>query len=283
MTLSDIVERVPDPQPWAEGDNIPWHEPGFSRRMLREHLSQAHDAASRRLEIIDRHVRWIHGDLLQGQPTRILDLGCGPGLYAQRYARLGHECVGIDYSPASIDYARQQAAGADLACTYVQADIREAAYGRDFGLVTLIFGELNVFCPQDARLILAKAHEALVADGLLLLEPHTFAAVQKLGLESASWYSSPGGLFLERPHLCLQEGLWAEAGHTATIRYFVVDAASGQVTRYAQTMQAYSDDEYRALLRECGFGDVEFVASLSGGSDVMDELFAIVARKQPKG
>ena len=27
------------PEPWDEGDNIPWNEPGFSRRMLREHLT----------------------------------------------------------------------------------------------------------------------------------------------------------------------------------------------------------------------------------------------------
>jgi SAM-dependent methyltransferase len=281
MTLSDIVERLPDPQPWSEGDNIPWYEPGFSRRMLREHLSQAHDAASRRLEIIDRHVGWIHNGLLRGRPTRILDLGCGPGLYAQRLARLGHACVGIDYSPASIAYARQSAAEGELSCTYVQGDIREVDYGRDFGLAMLIFGELNVFSRHDARLILAKARVALAPGGLLLLEPHTFAAIQQRGLEPAFWYSSPGGLFSERPHLCLQEGLWAEAGCTATIRYYVVDAASGGVTRYAQTMQAYSDDEYRALLQACGFRDVVFGASLTGAKGPADgEFFAAVARKE---
>ena len=46
-SLTDLVHRAPIPLPWAEGDNIPWHDPEFSQRMLREHLSQAHDAASR--------------------------------------------------------------------------------------------------------------------------------------------------------------------------------------------------------------------------------------------
>jgi len=48
-----------DPAPWSEGDNIPWNEPGFSQRMLKEHLSQAHDLANHRFETIDRHVAWI--------------------------------------------------------------------------------------------------------------------------------------------------------------------------------------------------------------------------------
>ena len=58
--------------------------------MLQEHLSQEHDAASRRAPIIDRHVHWIHAALLSSHPTAILDLACGPGLYSSRLARLGH-------------------------------------------------------------------------------------------------------------------------------------------------------------------------------------------------
>ena len=54
MNLLDLIHRASPPAPWAEGDKIPWNDPDFSRRMLREHLSQAHDAASRR---IDHHRR----------------------------------------------------------------------------------------------------------------------------------------------------------------------------------------------------------------------------------
>lgn len=107
--------------------------------MLKEHLSQAHDAASRRFEIIDEHVEWIHNQVLRGNPTRILDLGCGPGLYTGRLARLSHCCVGIDFSPASIAYAREQAEEAGLECTYLEQDIRTANYGAEYGLVMLIF------------------------------------------------------------------------------------------------------------------------------------------------
>ena len=106
MELSELIYRNPVPEPWSEGEKIPWNDPAFSQRMLEEHLSQAHDLASRRFEKIDQHVRWIHDYLLDG-PTRILDLGCGPGFYTNRLVKLGHSAVGIDYSPASIAYARQ--------------------------------------------------------------------------------------------------------------------------------------------------------------------------------
>ncbi len=109
MELIELIRRPRTPEPWAEGEKIPWSDPGFSQRMLNEHLSQAHDAASRRFEIIDQQVEWIHHQVLKGKPGRVLDLGCGPGLYTSRLAKLGHACTGIDFSPASIAYARQQA------------------------------------------------------------------------------------------------------------------------------------------------------------------------------
>ena len=87
MNLLDVINRTDIPAPWSEGEKIPWDDPAFSERMLREHLSQEHDAASRRFEKIDAHVDWIHHELLSGRATRILDLGCGPGLYASRLAR----------------------------------------------------------------------------------------------------------------------------------------------------------------------------------------------------
>ncbi|MEZ4569909.1 MAG: hypothetical protein R2849_06205 [Thermomicrobiales bacterium] len=54
--MFDIVSRDPNPEPWTEVSKIPWDDPDFSSRMLREHLSQDHDAASRRISMIDRHV-----------------------------------------------------------------------------------------------------------------------------------------------------------------------------------------------------------------------------------
>jgi SAM-dependent methyltransferase len=280
MDLMDIIHRQAVPGPWAEGEKIPWNDPAFSQRMLLEHLSQEHDAASRRFETIDEQVEWIHRTVLSGQPTRILDLGCGPGLYTSRLARLGHDCVGIDFSPASIDYAREAARLQGLPCTYVREDIRAADYGHGYGLAMLIFGELNVFRPAEAQSVLTKACQALVDGGRLLLEVHTFAAVQALCDAPRSWYSSEGGLFLDRPHLGLLETFWDGDVNVATERYFIVAGLTGDVTRHAASTQAYSDELYRSLLRESGFGEVAFHPSLRG---VVDEsqrgLFVIVAER----
>jgi SAM-dependent methyltransferase len=281
LNLMDIIHRQPVPKPWAEGEKIPWNEPEFSKRMLHEHLSQAHDAASRRFEIIDKHVDWIHHQVLKGNPARILDLGCGPGLYANRLARLGHHCVGIDFSPASIAYAREQAEEAGLDCKYFHQDIRQADFGEGFGLVMSIFGELNVFLPAEAKGILANAWRALVPDGFLLLEPHTFTKVAEIGGEPHSWYSAEKGLFSDEPHLFLQENFWDAKNKAAIQRYYVIDAATGGVTFNSSTMQAYTNEDYRLLLAECGFTDAVFYPSLGGSAGSPEGgLIAILSRKR---
>jgi SAM-dependent methyltransferase len=286
MNLLDIVNRQSVPEPWSEGDNIPWHEEKFSARMLNEHLSQDHDAASRRFEIVDKFVDWVHHSVLSGKPTKILDLGCGPGLYSNRLAQLGHTCVGIDYSPASIAYAKQQAKNQELDCTYLHQDLRIAEYGEGFSLVILIYGEFNVFRSDDARNILQKTHHALAPDGLLLLEPHTFEIVRKFGETPSSWEAISMGLFSDKPHLVLNESIWNAESKTASRRHFIIDAASGDATRYAQTLQAYTDEEYRAFLLECGFDNIKFYSSSCESipnSQSQEEFFFIVSQKQNTG
>lgn len=279
LHLLDIVNRVAFPEAWTEGDNIPWNDPGFSERMLREHLSQDHDAASRRYAIIDEHVLWLHRAVLGSQPTKILDLGCGPGFYTTRLARLGHTCVGIDYAPASIAYARACAAEEGLACTFIESDMRTADFGQGYGLVMLVFGEFNVFKPADARRLLIKARAALAPEGFLVLEPHVFAAIENLRHEKRFWYTAHEGLFSATPHLVLTESFWDATECTGTRRFYVVEATTGAVTRYAHSFQAYTEEEYRALLHECGFAQVTFFPSL-GGKPIsgQEDYCVIVAR-----
>jgi SAM-dependent methyltransferase len=280
MNLSDIIHRVSPPEPWVEGDKIPWHDPDFSRRMLREHLSQAHDAASRRSTIIDEHVDWIQRVVLNNQVSRVLDLGCGPGLYSSRLAQRGHTCVGIDFSPASIKYAREVAHSQQLACDYHLDDVRHADYGTGYDLVMFIFGEPNVFRPEELQHILSKAYAALNDGGHILLEVHTLEVVQRLGHQRATWYSLEQGLFSDRPHLVLFESFWNEAQSVAIERFYIVDAETSEVTPHSSSMQAYTDDQYRYALQIAGFMDITFYPSLIGQLDERQpDLIAIAASK----
>lgn len=121
MNISDMVNGFHPLKLSCDDSKIPWNDPAFSQRMLENHLSQEHDWASRRFSVIEQQVAWITSQLPMG--ARILDLSCGPGFYTHRLAQQGFHCTGVDFSPASITYARQQAQVAGLNIDYLQQDV----------------------------------------------------------------------------------------------------------------------------------------------------------------
>ena len=275
-SLLNIINRNKLPGNWVEGDKIPWDDPAFSERMLHEHLTQDHNAASRRTEIIDAHISWLTANIFTDDSMSILDLACGPGLYTSRLAALGHVCTGIDFSPASINYAKHHATENE---TYIHGDLRTTDFGTGFDAGMLIFGEFNVFQKSEAAHILEKAHHALKPSGILVLEPHTYAAVEALGNRPARWYSSSYGLFSEGPHIVLMEYFWDSEAHVATIRHYVIDIDSQNTERHTFSVQAYTNDDYAELLETCGFTGIEFHPSLRGNPDEEPEFLVIMANK----
>ncbi|HEY5730513.1 MAG TPA: class I SAM-dependent methyltransferase [Anaerolineales bacterium] len=87
--IKQLIELQQKPAPFTPGEALFWNDPYISMQMLKAHLDPNIDAASRKPEIIDRSVRWLMGTLGLKAGASILDLGCGPGLYASRFARAG--------------------------------------------------------------------------------------------------------------------------------------------------------------------------------------------------
>ena len=277
MNLTDVIARNMELNPWDEGERIPWDDAAFSRRILQEHLTQEHDAASRRKSKIKKQVDWIHRAVLGSKPTHILDLGCGPGLYAAPFIKLGHRYMGIDFSPACIDHAIETAPAQS---EYRLGDIRSVDYGEGYGLVLYIFGALNIVRSADALEILKKAHTALLPGGQIVIEASTLDAVDQIGNQPSMWYSAEAGLFCDVPHLCLMENFWDEETTTATERFYIIESASGQVTRHAASTVGYTDEQLTKMLEAAGFNNIAFYPSLTGKEEAdSQEMIVVTAQK----
>ncbi|GAB1147088.1 class I SAM-dependent methyltransferase [Shewanella algae] len=233
---------------------IPWNDADFSQRMLENHLSQEHDWASRKLAVIERQVDWLCSQLAPG--AKVLDLGCGPGFYTQLLAKRGFCCTGVDFSPASIAYAQQQAQAAGLDIDYQLLDVRSYRPTKKFDFIMMTFGELNVFSTADAKSLLKHCANWLMPNGKLLVEVHSFDEVKRQGQAEPSWQRHSQGLFLDAPHLLLTEHAWDEALQTSSTLFWVIEE-NGKVARFGSRMQAWQDEEYLQLLNECGFNKIQ--------------------------
>jgi ubiquinone/menaquinone biosynthesis C-methylase UbiE len=104
----------------------------------------------------------IRRHLETGNGRRTLDLGCGPGEFANEFA--GDDYVGADLNGRYIDHARRTRPG-----TFVVADARKVDLpDRRFDQV-LIFGLLHHLPDDDVRAVLAEVRRLLVPGGRLLV------------------------------------------------------------------------------------------------------------------
>jgi SAM-dependent methyltransferase len=187
-----------------------------------------------------------------------LDLGCGPGVYTQRLCGLGHSCVGVDFSPASIEYAIAKAQEVGTAADrlkYVLSDIRDFQPEGLFDCVMMIFGEINVFTEDDAKRIFTLAYNSLKPGGLFVLEGHTWNAVVETGSSPTLWWHAAAGegIMTDKAHLCLQENFWNEKLHTSTTRYYIIDGETSEVRLFSSSMTGYRDADYNNILEKTGF------------------------------
>lgn len=278
MDISAVIFATHRIRLLPDEGKIPWDEPAFSQRMLENHLSQDHDWASRRLTVIEQQITWITRQLPAG--ARILDLGCGPGFYTRLLAERGFHCTGVDFSPASIKWARQRAQAADLNIDYIQQDIRTYHPTEPFDFIMMTFGELNVFSATDAQSLISHCAQWLKPGGKLLVEVHTFDEVKRQGMAQASWQRCPHGLFLAEPHLLLTENAWDEEAQTSSTQFWAI-AENGGTTRFGSQMKAWRDDECISLLGDAGFTVLQRPDSHTWpvGETFAGKLFALLAEK----
>lgn len=171
--LQRIVER-PAPFSRYTAEDL-WTDEHTSAQMLAHHLDPIDDAASRNAAFIDRSVAWIAARFGVGAETRIADLGCGPGLYANRLARLGARVTGVDFSSRSLAHARGVAAEEGLPARYILQNYLEYRTEERYDLVMLIYCDYVVLSPAQRRTLHGVFRSILAPGGALLLDVHSLA------------------------------------------------------------------------------------------------------------
>lgn len=281
--LWQIYQRPPRPEPFSRNSDRFWLDPNFSERILQQHLDESHGAASRPADERAAQIAWLQ-DKLRLQPGRhLFDVTCGPGLFAVEFARRGCRVTGVDFAPVSIGYAADLAltAGVTDRCTFVEEDIRRMDFaGAAFDAAILLYGQLAVFPPDEAKAVLTRIAQALRPGALLCLELLNADRVDKT--DSSWWFTDDSGLWDDRPYLHLGERFWFPEQEASLERYQIVHLETGELSEIQISDQTYSIERMVAMLNQAGFEEVEIYPDWDGlPLEDAAEWVAYLARKVP--
>ncbi len=219
-----------------------------------------------------RRAAWIHRMVLRGEPSTVLDLACHNASLRAELEPLGHRCVGCcaeHETPCPESDAQQ--------CLSEPAETCCLPAGR-YNLAAMLEGRANTLTPAALRGLISKARDALLAGGLLLLEVRTFRSVRDLARRERTWTPLAAQSQAARGCVRLQEARWDCGTWSVRLEQTLLDTWTGRARREVQRVQAYSDAQYLAILREAGLVDVTlFPPSMRDSGD--ESLQVLVARK----
>ncbi|MGC3978387.1 MAG: methyltransferase domain-containing protein [Paludibacteraceae bacterium] len=260
------------PTLFEKTDNNIWTDPYIQQQMLKEHLNPDSDGASRKQESIRKTANFIEAN--SKPQARLLDLGCGPGLYTSRFRDKGYIVTGIDFNKASIEYAREQ--HPDI-CYIEGDDIKNYPKGT-FDTAIMIYCDLGTHSDNDRDKLLQNIYASLNENGTFIFDIFTDALVEDKR-EGRSWdYQPDGGFWYTNEYLLLSEIFHFPKNKAFAYQYNLLTA--NKQKHFIVWDRYYSEEEITELLKTVGFKKVAIYRDILEGNNFTSnhEVF-VVAKK----
>jgi len=259
--FAQLKTMMKKPALYEKGTAELWTNEHISKGMLEAHLNPNLDAATRNHETVQKTVDWINSIAPAEQYRDLLDLGCGPGIYAEKFHDLGYHVSGVDFSECSINYARNSAKNKNLPIRYYHQDYLTLDFIEQCDLVTLIYYDFGVLSTDDRAELLKKIFTALRPGGLLIVDvltPHHFIDQS----EFKKWEYADTGFFCDEPHFCFHSFYRYDGKSTILDQYII--ATEHNVWHINNFQHTFTKDEIMLELGTAGFNIKSIYGNMTG-------------------
>lgn len=265
MNVKQLVSKTQKPSLYEKGSAVMWTDPYISQQILQIHLHPDIDLGSRKHSTIKNTVEWVLAQTGK-EAMNILDLGCGPGLYTEIFAKKGHKVTGVDFSQNSINYAKEEAIkkGLDinyLHQNYLELDVPE----KSFDLVTLIYTDLGVLNPDERDTLLKNIKKALKPGGIFIFDLLNDKDLEKK-VSPKSWEVAEGGFWRENPYLAISESILYKDEKVVLSQHVIAEDERTEVYRF--WTHFFSHEDISEMLSPHGFAKVSFHEDVLPVSDI---------------
>lgn len=239
---------------FQRSENSIWTDEHIAKELLKCHLDESIDGASRKLEKRSKILEFINKSI--NKNSKILDLGCGPGLFDFELAKFGHRILGIDFNSESIDYAlkNKKSNNIEYRCeNYLESDFTEK-----YDVALMIYCDFGALIPSEQKILLKNVYDSLEQGGFFIFDVFkTDVMISRKELNN--WNISDGNDFWSKdPYILLQEVKIFNEASAVGERYFIVNQKKATSKEFILWNQYYSKNSIRKLMTENGF-DVKVI------------------------
>lgn len=277
FSVLEAVNKKPSPFSVYTAREL-WTDEHTSRQMLAFHLDGDVDLSSRRKSFIDDSVFWMRGRFQLGSGSKIIDFGCGPGLYTSRFAMLGAEVCGVDFSPRSIAYAREQAISDGLSINYIEADYLELKPKGTFDLVTMIMCDFCALAPVQRAAMLTKLRDILSPDGRIVLDVYSLRAFESKQEASVFEKNQLNGFWSADPYFGFVSSFKYDDDKVSLDKYTIVERDRHR--EVYNWLQYFSVESLKREVTAAGLEVEEVFGDVAGHAyDAGNTEFAVVVKR----
>lgn len=258
---SDIFTHLERPVIYQQSEANFWDDEYISKHMLEAHLDPDFEGASRKLSFIEESVQWISEILPSSVYPRLLDVGCGPGLYAERFSKTGYKVTGIDFSKRSVKYAADSANKQGLDISYLYQDYLKMDYDNVFDLATFIYCDYGALSTENRAAILRKIYRSLKSGGKLLLDVFSMLKYDNFE-ELQTWQlHEDGGFWSPGKHLTLHAQYKYSGNVTLEQTGVITDS---RIREYCIWNRYYTPESLLKEANEAGFKRQKIYGDVAG-------------------
>ena len=252
-----------------------WTDPHLAEQMLRFHLDPETPLASRAPAEIDEAVAWLN-ELVGLAGKRVVDLGCGPGLYASRFCKQGAVATGMDWSKSSLAHARAQAAREGQQIDYLLADYTRDPLPQSTDLFTLIYCDFCALSPSQRHRLLKKIRAALSSGGLLAMDVHGTPYFDSFQEKTLIERRLMGGFWSANDYVGVKQSIRYPAEQVTLDRYLIVEP--DRLWSVFNWLQTFSPNSLQEELTAAGFTIRHLSAGFTGAEPTSaSELICVLA------
>ncbi|HGM1140240.1 class I SAM-dependent methyltransferase [Clostridioides difficile] len=259
--LNKLCMYLERPELYKQSEINFWDDEYISKQLLKAHLDTNFEGASRNFNFIEDSVNWIVTVANPANYPKLLDLGCGPGLYAEKFAQKGYKVTGIDFSKRSINYAQNRNKETNLNINYLFQSYLNMNYNEEFDLATLIYCDYGALSTENRRLLMEKIYDSLKPGGKLILDVFTINKYNNFE-EIKYWeINEDGGFWSNEKYMCLQDN--CKYNDYNTLEQTLVITEKDENVFYVWN-HYFSKASFLLEVENIGFKSVEFFSNVKG-------------------